>query len=157
MKINIERIRSRFDGLITKYEILKVYEEFDKINNVIQLEYSLEESIVRYLKYKVDIIKCKEEIQSKKLKIKENENKLRLLKRNSFDRLRKSGKLNSFLWGLDNRVLDELQMNGCILGDEVSEIKLRRFKDKRDYNNRNYNSLNLDGNICVSSNKNIWS
>ena len=41
---------------------------------------------------------------------------------------------------------------GCILSEEVSEIKLERFRRKRDENNRNYNDLNLDGNVSVSSN-----
>ena len=45
---------------------------------------------------------------------------------------------------------------GCVLSEEVSEIKLERFRRKRDENNRNYNDLNLDGNVSVSSNSEVW-
>ena len=45
---------------------------------------------------------------------------------------------------------------GCILSEEVSEIKLNRFKKERDENNRNYNDLNLDGNVSIGSNSESW-
>ena len=37
MEINIERIKSRFDNKILKEDIVKVYNDFKKINDVLNL------------------------------------------------------------------------------------------------------------------------
>ena len=57
---------------------------------------------------------------------------------------------------LNNEDLDYLNSIFCVQSEEVSEIKLQRFKDKRDEHNRNYNELNLDGNVSVGSNSESW-
>ena len=90
------------------------------------------------------------------MEIKGYENELRLLKRNEFDELRGNGKLEMLLNNFDNNVLDNLHYMGCVLSEEVSEIKLNRFKKERDENNRNYNDLNLDGNVSIGSNSESW-
>ena len=90
------------------------------------------------------------------MEIKGYENELRLLNRNEFDELRGRGKLEMFLYNFDNDVLDSLQLMGCVLSEEVSEIKLNRFRKERDEINRNYNDLNLDGNVSIGSNSESW-
>lgn len=156
MEINIERIRSRFDNKIRRDEVVKVYKDFRKIDDVLKLKMGIEESIVSFFKGKLNIELCKREIENRKLEIKKYENELYLLKRESFDDLRRDGKLMSFLWNYDNEILENLQFMGCVLSEEVSKIKLKRFRRKRDENNRNYNDLNLDGNVSVSSNSEVW-
>ena len=156
MNINIERIKSRFDNKIKNEEIIKLYTQFKKIDDVLSLEYGIEESIVRFLKCKLNIELCNKEINERGIEIRGYENELRLLKRNGFDVLRQKGKLMDYLRNFNNEVLENLQYMGCILGEEVSEIKLERFRNKRDENNRNYNELNIDGNVSISSNINSW-
>ena len=152
MNINIERIKSRFDNKVKNEEIIKLYTQFKQIDDVLSLEYGIEESIVRYLKCKLNIDLCNKEISDKRIEIRGYENELRLLNRNGFDSLREKGRLKSYLKNYSNKVLENLQYLGCVIGEEVSEIKLERFRYKRDENNRNYNELNIDGNVSVSSN-----
>ena len=156
MEINIERIKSRFDNKILKEDIVKVYNDFKKINDVLNFKIGLEETICKYFKCKLNIQKIQNEISSRMSEIRGYENELRLLNRNEFDELRGNGKLMMFLNNIDNEMLDSLHYMGCILGEEVSEIKLNRFRKERDENNRNYNDLNLDGNVSIGSNSESW-
>jgi len=156
MEINIERIKSRFDSKILKEDIVKVYNDFKKINDVLPFKIGLEETICKYFKCKLNISNIQKEINSRMMEIKGYENELRLLNRNEFDELRGRGKLEMFLNNFDNDVLDSLQLMGCVLSEEVSEIKLNRFRKERDENNRNYNDLNLDGNVSIGSNSESW-
>ena len=156
MDINIDRIKSRFDNKVKNEEIIKLYNQFKKIDDVLSLDYGVEETIVKFLKCRLNIGLCNEEISKRNLEIKEWENEIRLLNRSGFDYLRQKGKLMNYLRNYDNDVLENLQFMGCILGEEVSEIKLERFRRNRDETNRNYNELNIDGNVSVSSNINSW-
>jgi hypothetical protein len=156
MEINIDRIKSRFDGKVRNEEIIKLYNQFKKIDDVLSLDYGIEETIVKFLKCRLNIDLCKTEINQRNLEIKGYENEIKLLNRSGFDSLRQKGKLMSYLSNYSNDVLDTLHFMGCILGEEVSEIKLDRFRKKRDETNRNYNELNVDGNVSVSSNINSW-
>lgn len=156
MDINIDRIKSRFDNKVKNEEIIKLYNQFKKIDDVLSLDYGVEETIVKFLKCRLNIDLCNKEISKRKLEIKGWENEIRLLNRSGFDYLRQKGKLMNYLRNYDNDVLENLQFMGCILGEEVSEIKLERFRRNRDETNRNYNELNIDGNVSVSSNINSW-
>lgn len=156
MDINIDRIKSRFDNKVRKEEIIKLYNQFKKIDDVLSLDYGIEETIVKFLKCRLNIDLCNTEINQRKSEIKGYENEIRLLNRSGFDSLRQKGKLMNYLSNYDNDVLDNLHFMGCILGEEVSEIKLDRFRRKRDETNRNYNELNVDGNVSVSSNSESW-
>ena len=156
MDINIDRIKSRFDNKVRKEEIIKLYNQFKKIDDVLSLDYGVEETIVKFLKCRLNIDLCNTEINQRKSEIKGYENEIRLLNRSGFDSLRQKGKLMNYLSNYDNDVLDNLHFMGCILGEEVSEIKLDRFRRKRDETNRNYNELNVDGNVSVSSNSESW-
>jgi hypothetical protein len=156
MEINIDRIKSRFDGKVRNEEIIKLYNQFKKIDDVLSLDYGIEETIVKFLKCRLNINLCKTEINQRSLEIKGYENEIKLLNRSGFDSLRQKGKLLSYLSNYDNDILDTLHFMGCILGEEVSEIKLDRFRKRRDETNRNYNELNIDGNVSVSSNINSW-
>ena len=84
------------------------------------------------------------------------ENDIRLLSRNEFDELRQKGNLNEVLNQINDDDLQTLQYYGCVLSEEVSDIRLKRFRKKRDETNRNYNQLNVDGNISMGSNSEIW-
>ena len=53
----------------------------------------------------------------------------------------------NFLWNVDTHKLEELNTMGCIRGEEISEIKLERFRQNRDNYSRNYNELNTDLNV----------
>lgn len=156
MDINIDRIKSRFDNKVKNEEIIKLYNQFKKIDDVLNLDYGVEETIVKFLKCRLNIDLCNKEISKRKLEIKGWENEIRLLNRSGFDYLRQKGKLKNYLRNYDNDVLENLQFMGCILSEEVSEIKLERFRRNRDETNRNYNELNIDGNVSVSSNINSW-
>lgn len=156
MDINIDRIKSRFDNKVKNEEIIKLYNQFKKIDDVLSLDYGVEETIVKFLKCRLNIDLCNKEISKRKLEIKGWENEIRLLNRSGFDYLRQKGKLMNYLRNYDNDVLENLQFMGCILSEEVSEIKLERFRRNRDETNRNYNELNIDGNVSVSSNINSW-
>jgi|TARA_B100000780_G_scaffold93139_1_gene64719 hypothetical protein len=156
MEINIDRIKSRFDNKITKDEIIKVYWEFKRINDVIKLNRGIEESICKYFKCKLNIQSCSVEIDKLQMEIRGYENDVFLLKRESFDEMRSSRKLMNFLWNLDEEILDMLMLIGCIRSEERSEIKLERFREKRDRHNKDYNNLNLDGNVSVGSNTEVW-
>lgn len=156
MEINIDRIKSRFDGKVRNEEIIKLYNQFKKIDDVLSLDYGIEETIVKFLKCRLNVNLCKTEINQRSLEIKGYENEIKLLNRSGFDSLRQKGKLLSYLSNYDNDILDTLHFMGCILGEEVSEIKLDRFRKRRDETNRNYNELNIDGNVSVSSNINSW-
>ena len=156
MEVNIDRIKSRFDNKIRKEEIVKIYSDYKRINDVLPFKIGLEETICKYFKCVLNIQNIQSEINSRVMEIKGYENELRLLKRNEFDELRGNGKLMMFLNNIDNEMLDSLHYMGCILGEEVSEIKLNRFKKERDENNRNYNDLNLDGNVSIGSNSESW-
>lgn len=156
MEIMINRIKSRFDNKVTKEEIIKLYNQLKKIDSVLSLEYGIEETIVKFLKCRLNIELCKTEINQRKLEIKGYENEIRLINRSGFDSLRQKGELLDFLMNYDNKTLDDLHSLGCILSEEVSEIKLDRFRRNRDENHRNYNNLNLDGNVSVGSNSDSW-
>jgi hypothetical protein len=144
MQINIDRIKSRFNNKILKEDIIKIYNDFKKINEVIPFNIGLEETIVKYFKNKLNIEMCISEINDRKREILGYENELRLIRREKFNYLRGKGKLIEFLKSLDNNVLDELLMIGCIRSDENSDVKLERFRNQRDEFNNNYNQLNIE-------------
>ena len=147
MEINIDRIKNRFGNKVLKEDIIKIYNQLKKINDVIKLRLGLEESIVKYFKSKLNIEICRENISKLNTEIRGYENDLRLLKREEFDDLRQKGSLMEFLWKIDNQKLEELHNIGCIRGEEFSDIKLERFRKDRDNYSRNYNELNTDNDV----------
>ena len=142
MEINIDRIKNRFGNKVLKEDIIKIHNQLKKINDVIKLRLGLEESIVKYFKSKLNIEICRENISKLNSEIRGYENDLILLKREEFDDLRQKGNLMNFLWNVDTQKLEELNTMGCIRGEEISEIKLERFRQNRDNYSRNYNELN---------------
>tara|TARA_R110002049_G_scaffold126409_1_gene282458 strand:+ start:130 stop:588 length:459 start_codon:yes stop_codon:yes gene_type:complete len=147
MEINLDRIKSRLSGKINNDEIIKIYNVFKKINDVLKLRLGIEESIVKYFKCKLNIGICYEEIRKINMEIKGYENDLILMKREEFDELRSKGKLKNFLWSIENDMLDELNFMGCVRSEEVGDIKLERFRRNRDNYSRNYNELNKDNDV----------
>ena len=147
MEININRIKSRLGGKINNDEIIKVYNDFKKINNVLKLRLGIEESIVKYFKCRLNIKICRENISKLNMEIRGYENDLILMKREEFDELRSKGKLKDFLWNIENDMLDELNFMGCVRSEEVGDIKLERFRKNRDNYNKNYNELNKDSDV----------
>jgi len=147
MEVNIDRIKSRFDSKILKEDIVKVYYDFKRINDVLKLRLGIEESIVKYFKSKLNIGICNENINKLRMEVRGYENDLILMKREEFDELRNKGNLENFLWSIDNKILDELCVMGCIRMEEVGDIKLERFKRNRDNYSKNYNELNKDNNV----------
>ena len=147
MEINIDRIKSRFDGKILKEDIVKVYYDFKRIDDVLKLRLGIEESIVKYFKCRLNIGICNENISKLRMEINGYENELLLLKREEFDDLRSKGKLESYLWNFDDNKLNELNNMGCVRSEEVGDIKLERFRRNRDNYSKNYNELNKDNDI----------
>ena len=147
MEVNIDRIKSRFDSKILKEDIVKVYYDFKRINDVLKLRLGIEESIVKYFKSKLNIGICNENINNLRMEINGYENDLLLLRKEEFNDLRVKGKLNNFLWNLDNNKLSELNNMGCIRSEEYGDIKLERFRRNRDNYSKNYNELNKDNNV----------
>ena len=139
MEVNINRIKSRFGVKILEEDIFKVYHDFKRINDVLKLRLGIEESIVKYFKSKLNIGICNENINKLRMEINGYENDLLLLKKEEFNDLRIKGKLNSFLWNLDDK--------GCVRSEEVGDIKLERFRRNRDNYSKNYNELNKDNDI----------
>ena len=142
MEINIDRIKSRFGNKILKEDIIKMYYQFKKINDIVKLRLGIEESIVKYFKSKLSIEVCREDISKLNMEIRDFENTIILLKKEEFDDLRKKGNLMEFLWKIDTQKLEDLFNIGCIRGEEFSNIKLERFRKDRDNYSRNYNKLN---------------
>ena len=128
MEINIERIKSRFDNKILKEDIVKVYNDFKKINDVLNFKIGLEETICKYFKCKLNIQKIQNEISSRMSEIRGYENELRLLNRNEFDELRGNGKLMMFLNNIDNEMLDkQIEDNWFnVFNDKVEDELLKR-------------------------------
>ena len=60
MEINIDRVKNRFGNKVLIEDIIKIYNQFKKINDVIKLRLGLEESIVKYFKSKLNIKICRE-------------------------------------------------------------------------------------------------
>lgn len=147
MEININRIKNRFGNKVLKEDIIKIYNQLKKINDVIKLRLGLEESIVKYFKSKLNIEICRENISKLNTEIRDYENDLVLMKREEFDELRDKGNLMGFLWNIENKKLKELLDLGCIRGEEFSNIKLKKFRINRDNFNKNYNELNKDNNV----------
>ena len=147
MEINIDRIKSRFDGKILKEDIVKVYYDFKRIDDVLKLRLGIEESIVKYFKSKLNIGICNENISKLRMEINGYENELLLIKREEFDDLRSKGKLESYLWNFDDNKLNELNNMGCVRSEEVGDIKLERFRRNRDNYSKNYNELNKDNDV----------
>ena len=147
MEINIDRIKSQFGNKVLVEDIMRLYHPYKQINNVLKLRLGIEESIVKSLKCRLNIDLCLKEIEERKMEIKGYENDIILIKREEFDELRSKGKLMDFLWNLDNEILDRLNNMGCVRSEEVSEIKLDRFREDRDNYSRNYNELNTDNDV----------
>ena len=147
MEINIDRIKSRFGNKVLVEDIMRLYHPYKQINNVLKLRLGIEESIVKSLKCRLNIDLCLKEIEERKMEIKGYENDIIFIKREEFDELRSKGKLMDFLWNLDNEILDRLNNMGCVRSEEVSEIKLDRFREDRDNYSRNYNELNTDNDV----------
>ena len=147
MEINIDRIKSQFGNKVLVEDIMRLYHPYKQINNVLKLRLGIEESIVKSLKCRLNIDLCLKEIEERKMEIKGYENDILLIKREEFDELRSKGKLMDFLWNLDNEILDRLNNMGCVRSEEVSEIKLDRFRKDRDNYSRNYNELNNDNDV----------
>ncbi|MBC8305875.1 MAG: hypothetical protein H8E55_60190 [Pelagibacterales bacterium] len=147
MEINIDRIKSRFNGKLLKEDIVKVYNDFKRIDEILKLRLGLEESICKYFRCRLNIGVCFDEISKLNTEIRGYENDIRLLKREEFDEMRQKGILEEFLWSIENDRLDELVLFGCVRSEEVGDIKLERFKRNRDNVSKNYNELNDEGDI----------
>jgi len=156
MEVNIDRIKSRFNNKIRKEEIIQIYNQFKFINDIVKFKVGLEETIVNHFKYKLNIQTIQSEIIDRQNEMRKYENDIRLLSRSEFDELRQKGNLNEVLNQINDDDLQTLQYYGCVLSEEVSDIRLKRFRKKRDETNRNYNQLNVDGNISMGSNSEIW-
>ena len=156
MEIDLNKISLKLNNEVSKNEILEIYNKFKVIDDILKFDLELEEIIIKYFEYNLYIEKCTKEIEERKLEINNIRTKLLNLKNSKFNKLRKENKLINFLKNFNNKLLDYLFSVGCILSNEVSEIKLERFRRKRDENFTNYNELNIDGNVCVGSNIDNW-
>lgn len=157
MKINLDRIKNHFvNHRLTNDEIIKLGSQYERINKILSFKRPIEDVIIEHFKCVLNNQTIREQISKLKMEMRENDNKLMLIKREKFDDLRQKGKLKYFLENVNNDDLDFLNHIQSVQSEEVSEIKLRRFKDKRDEHNRNYNVLNLDGNVSMGSNSEIW-
>ena len=155
--INTERVKGNFHNhRLTNDEIIKLGNQYEKINNILSYQRPIEDVIIEHLKCVLNNQTIRQQISKLQMEIRENENKLILLKREKFDELRQKGKLNYYLQNLSNEDLDFLNSIQSVQSEEVSEIKLNRFKKQRDEHNRNYNDLNLDGNVSIGSNSKVW-
>ena len=143
------------NGILTYIKFIeKDIKELDKLNDPIVICTScehLEQDIIYSTIEKLD-----EQIGKLQMEKRGYDNELRLLGRDSFDTLRQSRKLDSFLRTLDENTLNDLNSMGVVRSEEVSDIRLERFKEQRDNHSRNYNQLNLDGNVSVGSNTEVW-
>ena len=64
MEVNIDRIKSRFDNKIRKEEIVKIYSDFKRINDVLPFKIGLEETICKYFKCVLNIQNIQSEINT---------------------------------------------------------------------------------------------
>ena len=69
MEINIDRIKSRFNGKLLKEDIVKVYNDFKRIDEILKLRLGLEESICKYFRCRLNIGVCFDEISKLNIKL----------------------------------------------------------------------------------------
>ncbi len=146
MEINLERIKNRFDNKLTYSEITEIGNQYKKIHSIIPFKIGLEETIIKHFKFVFNKKICNENIMKLQTEIRGYDNDLMLLSRDGFDLLRQRGNLLQFLSKLDDNQINSLVYMNCIRGEEGSEIKLQRFRSKRDEVSRNYNKMDF-GNV----------
>ena len=130
--VDVNELRGYFIDKIDNKVLMDIVEEFSVIKSIVGFNDKVENVIKKY----VDGLLKKRELNKRIIEINKQINQLDKfcndLKNEKIIEFRKNGKLESYLNLLNDNEINKLIELGLIKGEEGSEIKLRRFKEKRD-------------------------
>ena len=133
-KVDINKIRGEFIDRVSDTIIYDVSTKFSKINSVVGLEDNIETVISKYLSGLLEKRDLNKQISQINHHIRKIDDGLRKLENGKIEKLRKQNKLSSYLNLKSDKQIDTMLELELINSEEGSDIKLQRFKDKRDEN-----------------------
>ena len=133
-KVDINKIRGEFIDRVSDTIIYDVSTKFSKINSVVGLEDNIETVISKYLSGLLEKRDLNKQISQINHHIRKIDDGLKKLESGKIEKLRKQNKLSSYLNLKSNKQIDTMLELELINSEEGSNIKLQRFKDKRDEN-----------------------
>ena len=133
-KVDINKIRGEFIDRVSDTIIYDVSTKFSKINSVVGLEDNIEKVISKYLNGLLEKRDLNKQISQINHQIRKIDDGLRKLESGKIEKLRKQNKLSSYLNLKSDKQIDTMLELELINSEEGSNIKLQRFKDKRDEN-----------------------
>ena len=133
-KVDINKIRGEFIDRVSDTIIYDVSTKFSKINSVVGLEDNIETVISKYLSGLLEKRDLNKQISQINHHIRKIDDGLKKLESGKIEKLRKQNKLSSYLNLKSDKQIDTMLELELINSEEGSNIKLQRFKDKRDEN-----------------------
>ena len=133
-KVDINKIRGEFIDRVSDTIIYDVSTKFSKINSVVGLEDNIETVISKYLSGLLEKRDLNKQISQINHHIRKIDDGLKKLESGKIEKLRKQNKLSSYLNLKSDKQIDTMLELELINSEEGSDIKLQRFKDKRDEN-----------------------
>tara|TARA_B100000676_G_C18030045_1_gene818088 strand:+ start:1014 stop:1445 length:432 start_codon:yes stop_codon:yes gene_type:complete len=138
INVDVNKIRREFINKIDDSFIVDVCERFSKIKSIVGLEENVEVVISKYINGLLEKKKINNQISQLYNQIRRIDEFVKNLEVGKVNQMRKEGKLKSYLNLLSDKEIDTLMELQLIKGEEGSEIKLNRFKVKRDDNVKKY-------------------
>ena len=130
--VDVNELRGYFIDKIDNKVLMDIVEEFSVIKSIVGFNDKVENVIKKY----VDDLLKKRELNKRIIEINKQIHQLDKfcndLKNEKIIEFRKNGKLESYLNLLNDNEINKIIELGLIKGEEGSEVKLRRFKEKRD-------------------------
>ena len=130
--VDVNELRGYFIDKIDNKVLMDIVEEFSVIKSIVGFNDKVENVIKKY----VDGLLKKRELNKRIIEINKQIHQLDKfcndLKNEKIIEFRKNGKLESYLNLLNDNEINKIIELGLIKGEEGSEVKLRRFKEKRD-------------------------
>ncbi len=138
INVDVNKIRREFINKIDDSFIVDVCERFSKIKSIVGLEENVEVVISKYINGLLEKKKINNQISQLYNQIRRIDEFVKNLEVGKVNQMRKEGKLKNYLNLLSDKEIDTLMELQLIKGEEGSEIKLNRFKVKRDDNVKKY-------------------
>ena len=138
INVDVNKIRREFINKIDDSFIVDVCERFSKIKSIVGLEENVEVVISKYINGLLEKKKINNQISQLYNQIRRIDEFVKNLEVGKVNQMRKEGKLKKYLNLLSDKEIDTLMELQLIKGEEGSEIKLNRFKVKRDDNVKKY-------------------
>ena len=138
INVDVNKIRREFINKIDDSFIVDVCERFSKIKSIVGLEENVEVVISKYINGLLEKKKINNQISQLYNQIRRIDEFVKNLEVGKVNQMRKEGKLKNYLNLLSDKEIDTLMELQLIKGEEGSEIKLNRFKVKREDNVKKY-------------------